>query len=174
MEFCWRFFFWHFWLVSVITLFWLETILSLNPPRCSGCNVVRVVVQCCTSVLVYYNVLKQCWLENTSNEQEQRQSCGSRGRDWTRVSGASLLLTFPFFKPQCITTFDINLFIEPGCIKFLFYQTRVRASIPVHPPSTEPVYLGLPEALLVLNTSYFYPFYWTIVVHQYTSCGIPL
>ena len=93
MKFCWRFF-WAFWLVSEIALLWLETRLSLNPPRCSGCNVVRVVVQCCTSVLVYYNVLKQCWLENTSNEQEQRQSCGSRGRDWTRVSGASLLLFF--------------------------------------------------------------------------------
>ena len=39
MKFCWAF---SVWLVSVITLLWLETRLSLNPPRCSGCDVVLV------------------------------------------------------------------------------------------------------------------------------------
>ena len=80
-------------------------------------------------------VLKRCWLENKSNEQEQRQSCGSRGRDWTRVSSASLLLTFPFSYGQSASDWTgVHHYFwhsSSMCITFLYWCITAFVTQPV-------------------------------------------
>ena len=78
----------YFWLLrlSVPIFPWLETRLSLNDY--SGCRTI-----CLKAAL-------NCWLENIkSNEQEQSQSFGSRGRDWTSVQVQ--YLTFQLLRTMC-------------------------------------------------------------------------
>ena len=77
-----------FWLLrlSVPIFPWLETRLSLNDYI--GCRTI-----CLKAAL-------NCWLENIkSNEQEQSQSFGSRGRDWTSVQVQ--YLTFQLLRTMC-------------------------------------------------------------------------
>ena len=109
-----------FWLLrlSVPIFPWLETRLSLNDY--SGCRTI-----CLKAAL-------NCWLENIkSNEQEQSQSFGSRGRDWTSVQVQ--YLTFQLLRTMCAwihCTFVSLLVMELRALstsinRFVVYQNKL-------------------------------------------------